>query len=171
MNQPGARVGDQVVHPLPPKLTGGTGSRNVLMGSLPAWRGLSAAQVAQLLTAMKDAEIAIRKAEAATKLATGTAYQGAAEANELKTKIEEKKKLADMMANFAAVADIHLCATLLPPPVHGPGMVIGGSQTVLINGQPACRMGDTIMEANVLANIPPITNRIASGLPTVLIGG
>jgi uncharacterized Zn-binding protein involved in type VI secretion len=166
-----ARVGDPVTHTLPPMLSPASGSLNVLIENRPAWRGISAAQAAQLLNAMKDAEIAIKKAELATQVATGTTYQGAAEANELKTKLAENKKIADMMMSLAAVADIHICAMLLPAPIHGPGVVIGGSATVLINGQPACRQGDTIQEANVLANIPPITNRIVGGSATVMIGG
>lgn len=44
-------------------------------------------------------------------------------------------------------------------------MVIDGSQTVLINNLPACRLGDTIIEALG----PP--NKIIMGLPTVIIGG
>jgi uncharacterized Zn-binding protein involved in type VI secretion len=43
--------------------------------------------------------------------------------------------------------------------------VIDGSQTVLINGLQASRMGDTIVEAVG----PP--NKIAKGEATVLIGG
>ena len=167
---PAARVGDPVSHVLPPVLAPASGSPNVLIGNLPAWRGISAAQVAQLLNAMKDGMIAIKKAELLTKAASGPTEKGVAEANELKTKIDETKKLADMIMGFAAVADIHTCTMIIPPPVHGPGVVIGGSETVLINGQPACRAGDTIQEANVLANIPPITNQIVSGCPTVLIG-
>ena len=46
-----------------------------------------------------------------------------------------------------------------------PGVVIDGSQTVLINNLPACRLGDTIIEALG----PP--NKIIMGLPTVIIGG
>lgn len=57
--------------------------------------------------------------------------------------------------------DIHQCVT---PPLHGPGMVIDGSSKVLINGLPACRVGDTIMEA---CGLP---NKITGGCPTVLIG-
>ncbi len=63
------------------------------------------------------------------------------------------------------MADIHLCTTPLPLPPHGPGFVIDGSQTVLVNNMPACRMGDTILEALG----PP--NKIAMGCFTVLIGG
>jgi uncharacterized Zn-binding protein involved in type VI secretion len=171
MGRPAARIADPVVHPLPPVLTPGTpGSPTVWIGGKPAWRGLSAAEAATLLNMMKDAQIAITKAETATKLATGGPYQGVAEANELKVKVEQAKKLADKMASLVASGtDLHLCATLIPLPIHGPGVVIDASQTVLINGRPACRAGDTIMEANVLANLIP--NKIAMGMPTVLIGG
>jgi uncharacterized Zn-binding protein involved in type VI secretion len=174
MTKPAARITDRVIHLLPPVLTpapgSNTGSPNVLIGNLPAWRGISAQQLAQLMKAVAEAEIAIKKAEAATKLATGRPEQGVAEANELKVKIEQNKKIADIMLGFAAVADIHLCVVPLPPPVHGPGVVINGSNTVLINGQPASRQGDSILEANILANIPPLDNKIDVGLPTVLIG-
>jgi uncharacterized Zn-binding protein involved in type VI secretion len=44
-------------------------------------------------------------------------------------------------------------------------VVIDGSQTVLINNLPACRMGDTILEAVG----PP--NKIVKGEMTVIIGG
>ena len=40
---PAARVTDNVVHPLPPVLGPGPGSLNVLIGSLPAWRGVGGA--------------------------------------------------------------------------------------------------------------------------------
>ena len=46
----------------------------------------------------------------------------------------------------------------------GPGVVIDGSATVFINGLPACRQGDTVIEALG----PP--NKIAMGMPTVQIG-
>ena len=165
-----ARIGDSVVHPLPPVLTPGTlGSPTVWIGSKPAWRGLSAAEVAVLLTAMKDAQIAITKAKTATKLAQGKPTQGAAEVNEVKVKAEQTKKIADQIMSYVAGGtDIHLCATIIPLPVHGPGIVIDASQTVLINGRPACRAGDTIFEANVLANAIP--NKIVMGCPTVWIG-
>ena len=37
---PAARITDNVAHPLPPVLTPGPGSPTVLIGFLPAWRGL-----------------------------------------------------------------------------------------------------------------------------------
>lgn len=40
---PAARVTDPVVHPLPGILQPGPGSPNVLIGNLPAWRGVPAA--------------------------------------------------------------------------------------------------------------------------------
>jgi hypothetical protein len=57
-----------------------------------------------------------------------------------------------------------MCATPLPLPPHGPGVVIDGSPTVLINMLPACRLGDTVLEAVG----PP--NKITSGEFTVIIG-
>jgi uncharacterized Zn-binding protein involved in type VI secretion len=167
MSRHAARINDFVTHPIPPVLTpnpGTTGSLNVLIGNQPAWRGLSAADVAALLNAMKDAQIAIAEAEVETKLATGTTLQGAAEVNEEKVKIEQQLKMASLIKGFATSGtDIHLCATPIPLPVHGPG-----SQTVLINGKPACRAGDMIFEANVIANAIP--NLITAGMPTVHIG-
>lgn len=175
MNRPAARVGDGVVHLIPPVLTPlpgkSLGSPNVSIGNIPAWRGISPVQLAQLMNAAKDTEIAIKKAETATEWAKTPEQKSLAEANEIKVKAEQAKKLGEMMAGFAAVADVHLCAVPLPLPIHGAGVVIMGSQTVLINGQPACRIGDELLEANILANVPPLQNRIVRGLPTVLIGG
>ena len=51
-----------------------------------------------------------------------------------------------------------------PAPIKDFRLVVDGSPTVLINGLPACRQGDTIIEAVG----PP--NKIAMGLPTVIIG-
>ncbi|KAB2936379.1 MAG: hypothetical protein F9K25_00955 [Candidatus Contendobacter sp.] len=73
--------------------------------------------------------------------------------------------MGSMITSAAAGADIHMCTTPLPIPPHGPGVVIDGSKTVFINNLPACRMGDTILEAVG----PP--NKIAKGEMTVLIGG
>ena len=61
-------------------------------------------------------------------------------------------------------ADIHNCSTPLVAPPHGPGIVITGSETVFINGLPACRVGDTLLEA-----LGP-SDKIARGWPTVTIG-
>ena len=57
-----------------------------------------------------------------------------------------------------------MCATPSPVPPHGPGVVIDGSQTVLINNLPACRLGDTVLETLG----PP--DKITGGGLTVFIG-
>ncbi|NJK76469.1 MAG: hypothetical protein HC942_23845 [Microcoleus sp. SU_5_6] len=166
MGKPAARIIDAVAHPLPPVLTGGPGSSNVLIGNLPAWRGLPTAAVPDLMAAVKDSGLAIKKAELATELAKGKPVEVLAKANEIKTKADEAIKMGKKIAKIAAGGtDIHICATPLPLPPHGPGVVIDGSATVLINGLPASRLGDTIVEAIG----PP--NKILAGCFTVLIGG
>ena len=163
--RPAARVTDNVVHPLPPLLSPGPGSPDVSIGLRPAWRGVPAAAAAHLETAKQLADTAIRTAEAATLAAAGTPGAGAAKAAEETTKANCAAEMARVIGTSAGGADIHNCAVLLPTPPHGPGVVIDGSQSVLINNLPACRMGDTILEAGG----PP--NKIALGEITVLIGG
>ena len=160
-----ARVTDPVVHPLPPVLTPGPGSFNTLIGNLPAWRGIPLAAVAALSAAKQAADIAIQTAEAATLAAAGSPGAPAAYAAEQATKGAMLASMSSAISGAAASgADIHMCTTPLPVPPHGPGVVIDGSATVLINNLPACRMGDTILEAVG----PP--NKIAMGCPTVIIG-
>ena len=118
-----ARITDPVAHPTPPVLTGGPGSPDVLIGGLPAWRGVPTASAATM---------------AADMAAGGSAK--------------------DAIAAHGGTADLHGCA------LHGTGVVIDGSATVLINGMPASRMGDTILEPAG----PP--NKIVTGHPTVIIG-
>lgn len=70
-------------------------------------------------------------------------------------------------AVFSAVgglADTHICPTPTPVPPHGPGMVVAGSTTVVINGLPAARAGDKVMEA--CGGADPVQ----VGCPTVDIG-
>jgi len=136
----------------------------VIIGFLPAWRGIGGAGAGALKSMKLDSEINIKKAEAATKLATGTPAQGAAELNEKKVKLEEAAKMAKMIASAAAMSDIHVCATFPPLPPHGPGVVTSPSKTVIVSGAPAARMGDEITEAIG----PP--NKIMFGWPTVFIG-
>ena len=161
---PAARITDNVMHPLPPVLTPGPGSMNVLIGILPAWRGIPAAAAAALQAAKQSADIAIQTAVAATLAAAGTPGAPAAYAAEQAAKTAA---LSAMQRDNQRLAgrDIHTCATPSPVPPHGPGVVIDGSQTVLINNIPACRMGDTIIEALG----PP--NKIVKGEMTVIIGG
>ncbi|MFH7030955.1 MAG: PAAR domain-containing protein [Heteroscytonema crispum UTEX LB 1556] len=169
MSKPAARITDTVAHPLPPVLTGGPGSSNVLIGNLPAWRGVPAGAVSALQSAKKISDTAIQVVEAASKAAAGTPGAPAAIAAEQAAKATSAATMSSMISAAAAaaapsIADIHQCATPLPIPPHGPGVVIDGSKTVLINGLPACRMGDTILEALG----PP--NKITKGDSTVLIG-
>lgn len=165
MSRPAARITDTVAHPLPPVLTGGPGSVNVLIGGLPAWRGVLAAVVGPLLAAKQASDAGIIAVEAASKAATGTPGMPAALAAEQTTKATAAATMGNTIASSAGAADRHACTTPLPIPPHGVGVVINGSKTVLINGLPACRQGDTILEALG----PP--NVITKGCPSVLIGG
>ena len=162
---PAARVTDPVSHPLPPMLTPGPGSPNVMIGYLPAWRGIPLAAVAALQAAKQAADIAIQVAEAATKAAAGTPGAPAAFAAEQATKASVLASMSSAITSAASGADIHACTTPLPVPPHGPGVVINGSATVMINNLPAARQGNSILEAAG----PP--NSIAMGCTTVIIGG
>ncbi|MFZ4622908.1 MAG: PAAR domain-containing protein [Rhodoferax sp.] len=163
---PAARVTDNVSHPLPPVLQPGLGALTVWIGSKFAWRGLPLAAVAALQAAKSAADATIQTAEAATKAAAGTPGAPAALAAEQAAKAAA---LASMSALITPAAgggtDIHICTTPTPVPPHGPGVVIDGSATVMINNLPACRMGDTLLEAIG----PP--NKIAAGCTSVVIGG
>ena len=123
------------------------------------------ANVATALQSAKDvSDQTIQTAEAATVAAAGTPGLPAAKAAEEATKSTCAATMGSAITAAALGADIHTCSTPLPIPPHGPGVVIDGSKTVLINNLPACRQGDTVLEAVG----PP--NEIAIGLPTVLIG-
>lgn len=161
---PAARTSDSVAHPLPPVLTVGPGSINVFIGNLPAWRGMPLAAVGALASAKATSDAAIKTAEAATLAAAGTPGLPAAKAAEETAKATAATTMGTAITSAAGGADIHTCTTLLPVPPHGPGVVIDGSPTVLINNLPACRMGDTILEAVG----PP--NKIIKGDFTVIIG-
>ena len=162
---PAARVTDTVAHPLPPVLTPGPGSLNVMIGYLPAWRGMPLAAVGALQSAKATADAAIKTAEAATAAAAGTPGAPAAKAAEETAKASALASMSSAISSAAAGADIHACTTPLPTPPHGSGVVITGSATVMINNLPAARMGDTILEAIG----PP--NTITKGEFTVVIGG
>jgi uncharacterized Zn-binding protein involved in type VI secretion len=162
---PAARITDLVAHPAPPGLTPGPGSANVLIGDLPAWRGVPAAVAGAIQSAKQASDASIQAAEAATLAAAGTPCLPAAKAAEEATKAAAAATMGSTITSMAGGADIHACTALLPAPPHGPGVVVDGSQTVLINNLSACRQGDTIVEAVG----PP--NKIAKGLQTVIIGG
>jgi uncharacterized Zn-binding protein involved in type VI secretion len=163
---PAARTTDPVAHPLPPVLMPGPGSPTCLIGFLPAWRGILAAAVPALQAAEQAAQTAIQTAESATEAAAGTPGAPAALAAEQATKTALLASMTSMITSAAAGADIHACVTLLPIPPHGPGVVINGSKTVMIDNLPACREGDSILEA-----VAPSPNKIAMGCQTVIIGG
>lgn len=164
--RPAARaLVDMVAHPLPTVLSPGPGSPNVLIGFAPAWRGIPLTAVAALQTAKIVADTAIRAAEMATAAAAGTPGAAAAYAAEQATKSAALSSMSSAISAASSSADIHNCATPTPVPPHGPGVVINGSSTVMINFLPAARQGDTILEA-----IGP-TNTITKGEPTVIIGG
>ncbi len=174
MGQPAARVADNVTHPLPPVLTGSPGSVTVLIGGLPAWRGIPVAQAAVLQSAKQVADGIIQGAQAATAAAVGPAIPVAKAAEEA-TKLSVAASMAGLIGGLVGagsataalsggMVDVHTCTTPLPIPPHGPGVVVDGSTSVMINGLPACFMGATIVEALG----PP--NKIAKGCPTVMIG-
>ncbi len=159
---PAARITDNVVHPLPPVLTGGPTAITVIIGFLPAWRGIGGSAAAAITAANKTATTAIQVAETATKAAVGPAAPIAFAA--------EQALKASLLASMSSMisgsgTDIHVCVTPSPIPPHGPGVVTTPSKTVIIANMPAARMGDTITEAIG----PP--NKIAKGEPTVMIGG
>jgi hypothetical protein len=137
---------------------------NVMIGMLPAWRGIPLAAAGALQAAKQVSDTAIKTAEAATMAAAGTPGAPAAKAAEEATKAACAAAMSSAILSAAAGADIHTCATPLPIPPHGPGVVIDGSSTVLINNLPACRLGDTVLEAVG----PP--NKIVMGCMTVLVG-
>ncbi len=162
---PAARITDNVAHPLPPILTPGPGSSNVLIGFLPAWRGIPAAAAAGLQAAKQAADIAVQTAVAATAAAAGTPGAPAAYAAEQATKGAVAASLGSSISALGAMSDIHMCAVPSPIPPHGPGVVIDGSVTVQVNMMPASRLGDTLLEPLG----PP--NKIVKGEMTVIIGG
>lgn len=161
---PAARITDNVAHPLPGMLLPGPGSVTVLIGNLPAWRGIPAAAAAGLQAAKMASDAIIKAAEAATMAAAGTPAAPAAKVAEEAAKAAAAAAMGSLISSVAGGADIHVCMTLLPAPPHGPGVVIDGSPTVLINNLPACRLSDTLLEAVG----PP--DKIVKGMVTVIIG-
>jgi uncharacterized Zn-binding protein involved in type VI secretion len=162
MGKPAARITDTTAHGTP--MLPGTGSLNVFIGYLPAWRGIPLAAAAAVQAAQAASDAAIKAAETATKAAAGTPGAPAAYAAEQAAKAAALASLGSMMSGFAPGSDIHICPIPTPVPPHGPGVVIDGSATVMINNMPACTMGCTILEA--LGG----PDKIAKGESTVLIG-
>jgi uncharacterized Zn-binding protein involved in type VI secretion len=176
---PVARIGDATEHPLPPGLTG-VGAPTVMIGMWPAWKGIPLALAAGVQAAQQASESAINTAEGIAVAAEAAAVAGAAgpqgpalatAATTARATAESLKasSAAAMSATISAAAaggaSIHICAVPWPLPPHGPGVVIDGSATVMIENMPACRMGNTIVEAIG----PP--NKILMGCVTVVVGG
>lgn len=169
---PAARKFDMTTHPLPGVLMPGPGSHNVHIGFLPAWRGLPLMAAAALQAAKTISDTVVNAATAAATAAKGTPGAPVAIAAEEATKAAATAAMSSLMNGLAAasmtmaggIPDMHMCMTPLPIPPHGPGMVIDGSPTVMINGLPACVQGDKVLEALG----PP--NPIAMGFFTVHIG-
>ncbi len=163
---PAARAfADTTSHPLPPVLSPGPGSLNVIIGFMPAWRGIPLAAVAALQAAKKVADTAIKVADTAATAAAGTPAGPAAKVAAEAAKAAALSAMSSAISAASMGADIHSCLTPFPVPPHGPGVDISGSATVMINNLPAGRQGDTILEAIG----PP--NKITKGEMTVLIGG
>ncbi len=163
---PAARLLDPVVHPLPGMLMPGPASFDVIIGNMLAWRGVPTAAAAAITAAKAVSDTAIAVAEAATVAAAVPPALGlpAAKTAEELVKSTAAAAMGSLITSAAGGADIHSCLTPLPIPPHGPGVVIDGSPTVFINGLPACRQLDTIIEAVG----PP--DKILVGCPTVIIG-
>lgn len=158
-----ARTTDSTAHMMSPLLPG-PGSLDVFIGFLPAWRGIPRASAGALKAAKAASQAKIKAAETATLAAAGTPGAPAAKAFEEGLKASEALAMAGMIKSASGGADIHICPMPLPIPPHGPGVVIDGSTTVMINNLPACRVGDTILEA-----LGP-ANKIIKGCSTVWIG-
>lgn len=163
MGKPAARIGDSTAHGTP--LGGGIGSINVLIGGRPAWRGIPSAAAGAVQAAKQVSNTTLQSLKAAKVAASGTPGAPAAIAAEEAGKAAASVAMGSMISGVGAMADISICPVPLPVPPHGPGVVIDGSATVLINNMPAARMGNTIVEALG----PP--NKIVSGEMRVLIGG
>jgi uncharacterized Zn-binding protein involved in type VI secretion len=173
MGRPAARVLDPTMHG--PPLQPGPGSLNVLIGKKPAWRGLPAAAAAALQATQQAVDTSIKALEATTASTAGTPAGPAALAAEqaaktaastaAMTSMTSMSKTPMGMGGMPGTPDLHICPVPTPVPPHGPGFVIDGSQTVLVNGLPQCRQGDTVLEA--LGG----PDKIAMGEPTVLVGG
>src|SRR5262249_1572337 len=99
--KPAARLTDNVAHPATPRLAPGPGSPNVLIGNLPAWRGVPAAAAGALQAAKQTSDTAIKVAEAATVAAAGTPGAPAAKAAEEATKAAAAAAMGSLITSIA----------------------------------------------------------------------
>lgn len=151
MGRPAACLNNMTAHGS--SLGPGPGSLNVFIGGQPAWRGLPTTAVADLTKAFTQA---VEQAESALLAAPYPAVQ----AKFLKDLANTVAKMLLVMAS----TDQHACPIVKLVIPDGNGVVINGSSKVFINGLPASRLGDTIMESTCISSI-------TSGNTTVLIGG
>jgi len=155
---PAARITDITVHGSP--MLPGTGSMNVFIGALPAWRAMSPAAVIGFLV------LVAKIVQNVNKLATAISTENVAAAAKIGKDLS--KQVPDAIEMIGAMDKI-ICPMLLlriAGPPHGMGVMIGGSSTVMINNLPAGRVGDQIREL-----LSPEPNSVAVGCPTVIIGG
>lgn len=161
-----AREGDFVSHADPVTLTKFSVGLipNVFIGGKAAWRAIPAGNVTGLQQAKEIGDQKVTAAEKITEASRGTPKMPEAEAAELAVKLEVAASMAKAITDAAGGGDIHVCRTPLPIPPHGIGVAINGSASVRINGLPACRANDTILEA-----LGP-ANKINGGDQSVYIG-
>ncbi len=158
---PAARPSDMTAHGFP--LAPGPGSSTTLIGFLPAWRAVPAAAAAGLQAALEATGKAIKILEETTKAAPDATSKAAAVTAETTAKTAAITAMTSAMAAF----DKHICSmpSAPVPTPHGPGVVLKGSSSVLIDNMPAARQGDKVVEA--LGGPDPIVG----GCGTVIIGG
>lgn len=157
---PAARIGDPTAHGNP--LAPGPPSTTVIIGGQPAWWGCSAAALGAIMGAVASAAQNIATAAAASAASKGTPAGPAADANLVKEAASGVAAVGSAMT--ASGASVHMCAIVKLLVPDGPGVDITPSATVMFDGKPACRAGDTIQEVTSV-------NTIAMGCPTVIIGG
>ena len=151
---PAARVLDMTAHGLP--LNPGPGSPDVIIGFMLAWRAMPAAAAAGLQATQSAGDTSVKAAAATRSGASGTpgfpaalAAETAARAAATTAFVSAANAAASAAAALGGTPDMHVCTIPLVPPtaVHGPGYVLQASTTVKINGLPACRQGDKVVEA------------------------
>lgn len=127
-------------------------------GGAPAAAGVASAQAALLQST--------NAALTATWTAASAVPGGQPAADQAYTqgiKLAAAASAGAVASALQGLADMHVCPLLFP--LHGPGFVTSASSSVFINGLPACRMGDAVLEA--AGGSDPIAN----GAQNVSIGG
>lgn len=128
----------------------------------------NAAAVGTSAASATTALLAANVALTATWTAASAAPGGQPAADVAYTKGIQSAAAAAASATFSALggmADLHNCPMPTPAGPHGPGVVTRGSATVRINGLPAARQDDSVVEAC------GGSDAISAGAPDVNIGG